>query len=69
MKYYEREITKREAINHFGKLGYVPYIEYVKTNDIAPFNKGKRIHFYETDEARKYLYRGKKQDVVYSEKA
>ena len=47
MKYYHRQITKREEINRWGKLGYIIYDEYVKTNDIAPFNKGKRIKFTE----------------------
>lgn len=47
MKYYTRTITKREPINKFGKLGYVAYDEYVKTNDIDKFNKGKKIRFAE----------------------
>lgn len=47
MKYYTRTITKRETINKYGKLGYVSYDEYVKTNDITPFNKGKKIRFTE----------------------
>ena len=47
MKYFKREITKREAINSFGRIGYPAYYEIVKTNDITPFNKGKRIFFWE----------------------
>lgn len=47
MKYYERQITKREPINRFGKLGYIAYTQYVKTNDIEKFNKGKKIKFVE----------------------
>ena len=43
MKYYSREVTKREPINRFGKLGFVLYKEMVKTNDIGKFNKNKRI--------------------------
>ena len=35
MKYYSREVTKREPINRFGKLGFVLYKEMVKTFDIA----------------------------------
>lgn len=48
MKYFKREVTKRETINHYGKIGYPIYYEIVKTNDITPFNKGKRIYFLET---------------------
>lgn len=50
MKYYSRTITKREAINRFGKLGFVPYIEMFKTNDVKVYeqmNKGKRVRFAE----------------------
>ena len=67
MKYYSREVTKREAINRFGKLGFVLYKEMVKTNDIDKFNKNKRIKFTEDEEARKYLYH-KNSDIIYSEK-
>ena len=47
MKYYERHYTKREAINRFGKLGYVPYTAYLKTNNIDKFNKGLHNRFVE----------------------
>ena len=57
MKYYERTITKREAINRFGKLGFVPYIERVKTNHIEEFNKGKKIHFKETNDKSYLLHK------------
>lgn len=66
MKYYSREITKREPINRFGKLGFVLYKEMIKTNDIDKFNKGKRIKFEEDEEARKYLYH-KDSNIVYAE--
>lgn len=45
MKYYDRYVTKREAINRFGKLGYVMYREVVLTDDISQFNYKKRIKF------------------------
>lgn len=64
MKYYSRIVTKREAINRFGKLGYVPYLEYVKTNDISEFNKNKRILFVEDDEVKREL-RKLNKDCVY----
>lgn len=51
MKYYARIVTRREAINRFGKLGFVPYVEMVKVNKesvIEDLNKGKRIRFAET---------------------
>ena len=63
MKYYSRQITKREAINRFGKLGFVLYTQYVKTNDIEKFNKGKRIRFVENADARKYLYHKKDNEI------
>lgn len=66
MKYYSREITKRESINRFGKLGFIPYIEYIKTNDIEKYNKNKKIKFSEISD-KKYLLH-KKKDIVYSEK-
>ena len=68
MKYYSREVTKREPINRFGKIGYVLYKEMVKTNNIDKFNKGKQIKFEEDNEqARHYLYH-KNSDIIYSEK-
>lgn len=51
MKYYSREVTHREKINHFGKIGTPLYVEYFKTNSdkvVEEFNKGKRIKFTET---------------------
>lgn len=45
LKLYQRFITKRVAINRFGKLGYRNFTEYVLTDDITPFNKHKRIKF------------------------
>lgn len=50
MKYYSREVTHREQINHFGKIGTPLYVEYFKTNSdkvVEEFNKGKRIKFME----------------------
>lgn len=66
MKYFQREITKREVINRFGRLGYVLYTEYVKTNDINKFNKGLKIKFFESDKAKKYLLH-KNINTVYEE--
>ena len=67
MKYYSRIVTKREKINRFGKLGYVPYLEYVKTNDIDKFNKRKRILFVENDEVKREL-RKLEKDKIYERK-
>lgn len=66
MKYYERQVTKRVRINSYEKIGYKPYREMVKTNNIDVFNKGKRIKFEESKEARKYLYH-LDQNKVYTE--
>lgn len=45
MNIYAREVIKRVKINGFGKLGFRKVVEFVRTNDIEPFNKGKRIKF------------------------
>lgn len=69
MKYYERTITKREAINRFGKLGYVAYTEYFKTNDekfVEKMNKGKKIKFDEVNRTNKFLHIDKNK--LYEEK-
>lgn len=66
MKYYKREVTERKAVNHFGRLGYVLIVEYVKTNNIEQFNKGKKIKYYEDQEAKKYLLH-LKADIIYKE--
>ena len=66
MKYYIREVTKREKINKYGKIGYVLYNEMVKTNNIDKFNKGKQIKFEEDNkQARDYLYH-RAIDTVYT---
>lgn len=54
-KLYRREVTKREAINRFGKLGYVNYVEYVRTEDPAPFNYRKQHKFRECTDPAGYL--------------
>lgn len=66
MKYYERSYTGVDYQGRFGKKVYVPTTEYVKTNSIEKFNKGKRYKFCETDEAKKYLLH-KNADTVYTE--
>lgn len=54
MTIYSRVITRRQSINRFGKIGYVPYVEYFGIDEfpsvedkefIASMNKGKRILF------------------------
>ena len=47
MKLYSRLVTKREAINRFGKLGYVLKLELVRTEHIEKYNHRKRIMFGE----------------------
>lgn len=63
MKYYKRELTKRTEVNRFGRLGYVALTEYVKTNDIDKFNKGKRIKFNESKDAKRFLLHLEKDRV------
>lgn len=64
MRYYERTLTKRKACGRFGKLLYINVTEYVKTNEIEKFEKGKRIKFLETSEAKKFLIH-KEKDYIY----
>lgn len=63
MKYYERHYTKREPINHFGKLGFVGYVAYVKTDNIDPFNKYLKNRFYEI-KRNKILLHAKVNQIV-----
>lgn len=72
MKYYSREVTQREAINRFGKLGFVLYVKFFKTNNdevVEKFNKGKRIRFSETEnkDIIKSL-RASEKDKIYKER-
>ena len=72
MKYYAREVTRREKVNGFGRLGYVLYVEFFKTNNektVEKFNKGKKIRFAETEDRNivKILRSGEK-DTIYGER-
>lgn len=52
MKYYIREVIRREVINRFGKIGFPRYIEYFKTNDesfLKEMNYRKKNRFDECD--------------------
>ena len=73
MKYYSREVTRREPVNRFGKIGTPLYVEFFKTNSekfLEEMNKGKRIRFVETsDKALVKKLRSGKINTVYSEKA
>lgn len=64
MLYFKRQVTKREAINRWGKLGYIVYDEYVKTRDIAPLNKGLRIKFKQVNERPKVLLHAKAGEII-----
>lgn len=48
MKVYYREVTRRESINRFGKLGFALYLEVVITDDARHYNYRKHIKFKET---------------------
>lgn len=72
MKYYAREVTRREKTNSFGRLGYVLYVEFFKTNNektVEKFNKGKKIRFTETEDRNivKILRSGEK-DTIYEKR-
>lgn len=66
MKYYARTYIGVDYQGRFGKKVYVPTTEYVKTNSIEKYNKGKRYKFEESDAAKKYL-RHLEKDTVYTE--
>lgn len=69
MEYYERITTRREPINRFGKLGFVAYVEYFKTNSeefVTRVNKGKRIKFMSVERDKKFLHID--SDVIYIER-
>lgn len=65
MKYYEKTSYSQNYDQPLWKLGYIPKKEFVKTNNIDKFNKGKKIKFQETQEAKRLLCHLDK-DVVYS---
>lgn len=68
MKYYYREVTVREVVNKFGKLGFKDKIELVKTNNIDTFNYRKQYKFKECGVSEKlFIKRLRKleKDVVY----
>ena len=44
---YYRTVTKREIINRFGKVGFIPYLIMVDTDDIDPYNYRLRNKFQE----------------------
>lgn len=58
MKYYIRGLTEKT------ETGYRGIIEYIKTNDISRFNRGKKILFYESNSFKKDL-RKLEKDRVY----
>lgn len=66
MKYYERTYIGIDYQGPHGKKVYVPTKEYVKTNDIKPFNFKKQYKFEESKEAKKYLLH-KEVNQVYIE--
>ena len=64
--------TGEEKVNSFGRLGYVLYVEFFKTNNdkvVEKFNKGKKIRFAETEDRGiiKQLRKGEK-DTIYEER-
>lgn len=69
MIYAERTITKREPINRFGRLGFVAYGQYFKTDKesfLAEQNKGKRVRFEAVKRDKKFLHIEKNR--IYEEK-
>lgn len=52
---YSRIVSKREAINRYGKLGFNYYLEFVYTEDISQFNYRKKVKFQKCENVD-YLY-------------
>lgn len=66
-KMYNREVTKREPVNKFGRLGYVLYSETVVTDDIDKFNARKKIRYHEVT-AEEDVINAYIPDQIYSRK-
>lgn len=45
MNYYYRKITKRVRVNRCGKIGFKPFLQVIKTDNIEKFNYKKKIKF------------------------
>ena len=70
MLYFKRVVTRREPINRYGKIGYVPYVEYFKTNDedfIRRANFGKKIRFEPVEREPRFVHIDR--DKIYEEAA
>lgn len=52
---YSRIVSKREAINRYGKLGFNYYLEFVYTDNITPYNFRKKVKFQKCENVD-YLY-------------
>lgn len=61
---YARLISKRERVNAYGKLGFNWYIEYVDTDDISKYNKGKHHKFSPTGEYMMKAYQHIKNNNI-----
>lgn len=46
LRLYKRNYTSRQYGGKWGKAYYANTYDYVLTNDITPFNKGKKCKFY-----------------------
>ena len=61
-----------EKVNSFGRLGYVLYVEFFKTNNektVEKFNKGKKIRFTETEDRNIVkILRSVEKDTIYEER-
>ena len=66
-KLYKRTVTSREPINDYGKLGFVPYVEYVLTDEVSIFNYRKQWKFKECSDPAGYIL-CKEPDKVYRRK-
>lgn len=69
MIYAQRYVLRREAINNYGKLGPMPYVEFFMTESddvFAEFNKRKKIKFERVPYSLQF--EGIDPDELYSER-
>lgn len=59
MFYFKRRVVKQVAINKSGRLGFVPFIEFIKVEtkqEIEKFNLNKINKFEESDDEKLNSY-------------
>lgn len=67
IKTFSREVTRRERINQYGKLGFVTYKEYFvgDNEDLTKNNYRKQIKFNEDNTV--CVFKGMEKGKIYSQ--